>query len=133
MNYASSAALGFLFALTLALPAEAASVAQTGKASYYRHGKNTASGERFDPRDYTAAHRSLPFGTRVLVTNLSNGKSVIVRINDRGPHIKGRIIDLSLGAAKVVDIMSDGIATVRIVPLHRIEEPAVGTEVLSLR
>ena len=69
----------------------AADAAQTGKASYYKHGSRTASGERFNPNDYTAAHRSLPFGTRVLVTNMKNGKSVIVRINDRGPHVRGRI------------------------------------------
>jgi rare lipoprotein A len=97
--------------------AEAAAAAQTGKASYYRHGKRTANGERFNPHDYTAAHRTLPFGTRVLVTNLKNGKSVIVRINDRGPHVKGRIIDLSLGAAHVVGLTALGITQVKIVPL----------------
>ncbi len=111
----------------------AVEAAQTGKASYYRHGKRTASGERFDPHDYTAAHRSLPFGTRVLVTNLANGKSVIVRINDRGPHIKGRIIDLSFAAARVVDLTSEGIGTVKIVPLHKAEPAAPVTEVVSLR
>lgn len=111
----------------------AVEAAQTGKASYYRHGKRTASGERFDPHDYTAAHRSLPFGTRVLVTNLANGKSVIVRINDRGPHIKGRIIDLSLAAAKVVDLTSEGIGSVKIVPLHKAKPAAPVTEVVSLR
>ena len=81
-----------------------AEAAQTGMASYYKHGKRTANGERFNPHGYTAAHRTLPFGTRVLVTNLKNGKSVIVRINDRGPFTKGRVIDLSLGAAKVVGL-----------------------------
>lgn len=99
------------------LIAGAADAAQTGKASYYKHGKRTANGERFDPHDYTAAHRTLPFGTRVLVTNLKNGKSVIVRITDRGPHVKGRIIDLSLGAAKVVGLTALGITQVKIVPL----------------
>ncbi len=99
--------------------AEAATAAQTGKASYYRHGKRTANGERFDPHGFTAAHRTLPFGTRVLVTNLKNGMSVIVRINDRGPHVKGRIIDLSLGAAKVVGLTAHGITQVKIVPLEQ--------------
>ncbi|MFN4142252.1 septal ring lytic transglycosylase RlpA family protein [Aestuariivirga sp.] len=98
---------------------DAATAAQTGKASYYKHGKRTANGERFDPHGLTAAHRTLPFGTRVLVTNLKNGKSVIVRINDRGPHIRGRVIDLSLGAAKVVGLTAMGVAQVKIVPLTK--------------
>lgn len=98
-----------------AAPAEAG---QTGIASYYKHGKRTANGERFDPHGYTAAHRTLPFGTRVLVTNLKNGKSVIVRINDRGPFTRGRVIDLSLGAAKVVDLTRSGVAKVKVVPLE---------------
>ena len=71
---------------------------ETGKASYYSNkyqGRRTASGERFNQNAKTAAHKKLPFGTRVKVTNISNGKSVVVRINDRGPFIKGRIIDLS--------------------------------------
>ena len=96
-----------------------AEAAQTGKASYYKHGKRTASGERFDPHGYTAAHRTLPFGTRVLVTNLKNGKSVIVRINDRGPHTRGRIIDVSLGAAKALGLTAAGVAQVKIVALDK--------------
>lgn len=91
---------------------------QTGMASYYKRGKRTANGERFNPNDYTAAHRTLPFGTRVLVTNLKNGKSVIVRINDRGPFIRSRVIDLSLGAARVVNLTGSGVAKVRVVPLE---------------
>lgn len=105
------------------LIAESATAAQTGKASYYRHGKRTANGERFDPHDYTAAHRTLPFETRVLVTNLKNGKSVIVRITDRGPHIKGRIIDLSLAAADVVGLTALGVTQVKIVALGRPGDP----------
>jgi rare lipoprotein A len=92
--------------------------AQTGVASYYKSGKRTANGERFNPHGFTAAHRTLPFGTRVLVTNLRNGKSVIVRINDRGPFAHGRVIDLSLGAAKVVGLTHSGVAKVKVVPLE---------------
>lgn len=110
---------GLVIGFGAGLIAEAVAAAQTGKASYYRHGKRTANGERFDPHGYTAAHRTLPFGTRVLVTNLKNGMSVIVRINDRGPHVKGRIIDLSLGAAKVVGLTAHGITQVKIVPLDQ--------------
>ena len=71
-----------------------------GIASWYAHGRKTANGERFNPGAMTAAHRSLPFGTRVLVTNRTNGRSVVVRINDRGPFIAGRQIDLARGAAR---------------------------------
>lgn len=87
--------------------------AQTGMASYYKSGKRTANGERFNPNGYTAAHRSLKFGTKVRVTNLRNGRSVVVRINDRGPFIRGRIIDLSYGAARAVGLHKSGVAKVR--------------------
>jgi rare lipoprotein A len=88
-----------------------------GKASYYAngfHGKKTANGEKFDKKDFTAAHRTLPFGTIVRVTNLNNGKMVFVKINDRGPFIKNRIIDLSRAAAKQLDIVDNGVGKVRI-------------------
>jgi len=88
-----------------------------GKASYYGpkfHGKKTASGEVFNMYALTAAHKTLPFGTRCRVTNLTNGKSVIVRINDRGPFIANRIIDLSYGAARALDALQDGIIEVKI-------------------
>ena len=84
----------------------------TGMASYYKSGKQTANGERFNPNGLTAAHRTLPFGTKVRVTNLRNGKSVVVRINDRGPFIRGRVIDLSLGAASFVGMTKSGVAKV---------------------
>jgi rare lipoprotein A len=84
----------------------------TGVASYYKSGKQTANGERFNPNGLTAAHRTLPFGTKLRVTNLGTGKSVVVRINDRGPFIPGRVIDLSLGAAKLVEMTTSGVAKV---------------------
>ncbi len=86
-------------AVTLAsLPA----AAQSGGASWYGSGRQTANGERFNPNGMTAAHRSLPFGTRVLVQNKRNGRSVVVRINDRGPFVRGRIIDLAKGPARAI-------------------------------
>jgi rare lipoprotein A len=90
---------------------------QEGIASYYAdqfHGRRTANGETFDMHALTAAHRALPFNTRVRVTNLDNGRSVVVRINDRGPFVEGRIIDLSLGAAKAVGMIGPGTARVRL-------------------
>jgi rare lipoprotein A len=90
---------------------------QTGVASWYGpnfHGKTTSNKEIYDMHDLTAAHKSLPFGTYVIVTNLNNGKSVIVRINDRGPFVKGRIIDLSFAAAQAVDMIDTGTAPVKL-------------------
>jgi rare lipoprotein A len=83
-----------------------------GMASYYWQGQQTASGARFNPDGLTAAHRSLPFGTRVRVTNQSNGQSVVVTINDRGPFVGGRIIDLSRGAARAISMTGAGVARV---------------------
>lgn len=88
-----------------------------GYASYYAkkfHGKKTASGEIFDMHGYTAAHRSLPFGTVIMVTNMENKRKVKVRINDRGPFVKGRILDLSLQAAKDIGLIKTGVAKVEI-------------------
>lgn len=82
--------------------------AQCGRASWYALHSKTASGERMNPAAMTAAHRSLPFGTKVKVTNKKNGKSVFVRINDRGPFIKGRVIDVSKGAAQKLGFISAG-------------------------
>jgi rare lipoprotein A len=111
---AAFAAATLAFCLPALLPAADAATAQQGMASYYKHGKRTASGERYDPRNLTAAHRSLPFGTRVKVTNAKSGRSVVVRINDRGPFIRGRIIDLSLGAAQAIGLHRAGVAKVKI-------------------
>jgi rare lipoprotein A len=85
-----------------------------GRASYYAYpGGKTASGRPFNPRSYTAAHRTLPFGTRVRVTNVKTSRSVEVVITDRGPASRSRLLDLSLGAAKAIGIDRDGVAKVR--------------------
>ena len=92
-----------------------------GRASWYgeaHHGKKTASGEPFDMHALTAAHRTLPMGTRVQVTNLANGRIVEVRINDRGPTIPDRIIDLSYGAARALEAVGAGVFRVRIAVLE---------------
>jgi rare lipoprotein A (peptidoglycan hydrolase) len=92
-------------------------VEQVGEASFYGpgfHGKKTANGEKFDQNDKTAAHPTLPLGTKATVTNLENGNSVDVKINDRGPYAKGRDIDLSKGAAKELGMTKDGVAPVKI-------------------
>ena len=91
----------------------------SGKASYYWQGQQTASGARFNPSAMTAAHRSLPFGTRVRVTNRSNGRSVVVTINDRGPFTGGRIIDLSRAAAQAISMTGAGVASVSLQVLGR--------------
>ena len=86
-----------------------------GVASYYGHelaGNRTASGERFNPNGLTAAHRSLPLGTKLRVTNVANGRSVIVRVNDRGPFVRNRLIDVSLGAARQIQMVRSGTARV---------------------
>ncbi len=89
-----------------------------GYASWYGEAQMTASGERFDKHAMTAAHRSLPLGTHVRVTNTRNGKSVIVRINDRGPYGAGRIIDLSEAAARQLDMIDAGVAPVTLEVIH---------------
>ena len=90
---------------------------QKGSATWYGneyHGRRTASGEVFNQNAMTAAHREYPFGTVVKVKNLKNGKTVKVRINDRGPFTKGRIIDLSKAAARKIDMIRDGVVPVRV-------------------
>jgi rare lipoprotein A len=104
--------------LTMTVPAFAGSV---GVASYYGKemgGRRTADGERFNPRGLTAAHRSLPFGTKLQVTNLRNGKTVVVRVSDRGPFARGRMIDLSYGAARVIGMVHSGTTRVKISQLE---------------
>ncbi|MBD1841627.1 septal ring lytic transglycosylase RlpA family protein [Coleofasciculus sp. FACHB-64] len=99
-----------------------------GMASWYGYagnGTQSASGERFNENAMTAAHRTLPFGTQVRVTNTNNGRSVVVRINDRGPFIRGRIIDVSAGAARVLGMISSGVAPVRVEILGKPQKVAV--------
>src|SRR5438874_8301792 len=90
---------------------------QVGRASWYGkqfHGRSTASGEPYDMFQFTAAHRQLPLGTWVRVTNLRNGRSITVRVNDRGPYVGNRIIDLSYGAAQMLELRARGTEKVRI-------------------
>ncbi|MCW6037346.1 septal ring lytic transglycosylase RlpA family protein [Spirulina subsalsa FACHB-351] len=103
-------------------PAPATSHLYRGVASWYGpnfHGRRSASGEIYNQNAMTAAHRTLPFGTRVRVTNLNNGRSVVVRINDRGPFIAGRVIDLSRGAAQEIGLIRSGVAPVSVEVLGR--------------
>jgi len=105
------------FSSTPAVEPWSGSTELEGLASYYAeefNGRLTANGETFDMNALTAAHRSFPFGTLLRITNVENGKSVVVRVNDRGPFVEGRIIDLSLGAAKAVDMIQHGTALVKI-------------------
>jgi peptidoglycan lytic transglycosylase len=104
---------------------------ETGFASWYGEefqGRPTSSREVYDMNDMTAAHRTLPFGTYVMVTNLANDRSVVVRINDRGPFRRGRIIDLSYAAARVLGIVGPGTAQVRLETLSSFAPPAPGKE-----
>lgn len=95
-------------ALLLALLLPTTAFAQCGSASWYALTSKTASGERMNPAAMTAAHRSLPFGTKLKVVNSRNGKAVVVRINDRGPFVRGRILDLSKAAAAKLDFIRAG-------------------------
>jgi rare lipoprotein A len=85
-----------------------------GVASFYSEGTETASGEKFNPRELTAAHPTLPFGTRLRVTNLANGHSVTVRVNDRGPFVSGRVVDVSHSAAAALGMERSGTANVKL-------------------
>ena len=109
---ANIVAMGVIGAALL-LP-DLAHAEQVGQASWYALRSRTASGEIMNPSEMTAAHRSLPFGTKVLVENLSNGRSVVVRINDRGPFARERIIDVSRAAASSLSMLGSGTARVRV-------------------
>lgn len=110
IKLAATAALCAAMSAMGAVTSEAA--VQVGWASFYKHGTRTANGEAFRPASFTAAHKTLPFGTKVRVVNVKTGKSVIVRINDRGPFVHGRIIDLSYGAANAVGLTRMGVGKV---------------------
>ncbi|UYQ92866.1 septal ring lytic transglycosylase RlpA family protein [Chitinophaga horti] len=106
-----------LFSILIFASACSRKVTEAGKASYYAdkfHGRKTASGATFSQSKLTAAHKSLPFGTKVKVVNRDNGRTVKVRINDRGPFVAGRIIDLSKKAAKKIGLIQAGVANVEI-------------------
>jgi rare lipoprotein A len=93
-------------------------VASNGVASFYTEGTKTANGEKFDTHELTAAHRTLPFGTRLRVTNVATGKTVTVRVNDRGPFIPGRVVDVSYAAAETLGMVDGGIAKVKLDVVH---------------
>lgn len=125
------AALAFALSLSAAacarLPYAPRGGVEVGVASWYGqefHGRPTSSREVYNMNDMTAAHRTLPFGTNVMVTNLENDRSVVVRINDRGPFVRGRIIDLSYAAARVLGLIGPGTARVRLENLGGSREPA---------
>ena len=131
----SAAAAGLVLLALAAFPACArlpragrvAAAVETGTASWYGgefHGRPTSSREIYDMNDLTAAHRTLPFGTFVMVTHLATGRAVVVRINDRGPFVRGRVIDLSFAAARVVGLVGPGTARVRIEVLKGFRAPA---------
>jgi rare lipoprotein A len=94
--------------------AGATKTASQGLASFYSEGTRTASGEKFDANELTAAHPTLPFGTRLRVTNVSNGQSVTVRVNDRGPYVPGRVVDVSYSAARTLGMVGGGVAKVKL-------------------
>lgn len=124
MQMIRRALVAVAIALTISAGAGVAEAHQTGAArliagpaSWYGpgfHGRQTANGERFDQNAMTAAHKSLPFGTKLRVTNKDNGKSVVVRVNDRGPYAGGRVLDLSKGAAGKIGMLNSGVASVKI-------------------
>jgi len=114
--------LAALSACATTTPRTGQPVPEIGVASFYAEtlqGRHTASGERYDKQALTAAHRTLPFGSRVRVTNLGNGLSVVVRINDRGPNVEGRVIDLSYAAARKLQFIDRGTTRVRLEVLDR--------------
>ncbi len=119
-------AAGVLAALAMSplasLPASAAGFSESGVASYYAdkfQGRRTASGERYEKTALTAAHRTLPLGTKIRVTNQRNGESVVVEVNDRGPHVRGRLLDLSKRAAQELRMIGAGAAQVQLEVLSR--------------
>lgn len=117
------AMLGVIMIAGVGAPAKANS--QTGVASWYQMGHTTANGEKYNPDGMTAAHRTLPFGTVVQVKNLRNGRTVRLRINDRGPFVGGRIIDVSRGGARQLGLIATGTARVKVTTLYSGSRTAV--------
>lgn len=118
-HYTALLTLGLIVAMAIgfSFTHPAADHASVGIATYYSdvfHGKKTASGEVYEKEKLTAAHRTLPIGTRIKVSRLDNGRAVVVRINDRGPFVKNRIIDLSYAAAKKIGLVGTGVAKVKL-------------------
>jgi rare lipoprotein A len=118
MGGSSCRFMAALFTAFFVAATETAAASQEGRASWYAHTSKTASGERANPGALTAAHRTLPFGTQVKVENLRNGRSVVLRINDRGPFTGGRIIDVTRAAAEKLGFVAHGTAPVRLTPLR---------------
>jgi len=119
-SFLASGCAGHRPSLSYAHPASQSHV-EEGLASWYGpgfHGHKTANGERFNQKAMTCAHRNLPFGSKVKVTNLDNDKSVVVTVNDRGPFVRSRIVDLSKGAAQEIDLIRTGTAAVRVEIVH---------------
>jgi rare lipoprotein A len=100
--------------LQMAKAEDKAQAPSIGVASFYSEGTKTANGEKFDPSELTAASPNLPFGTRLRVTNISNGRSVVVRVNDRGPFVPGRVVDVSYSAAETLGMVGRGTAKVKL-------------------
>jgi rare lipoprotein A len=126
---------GLIFGRSKPPVEERSETVQVGTASWYGpgfHGNRTSSGEVYDQNDLTAAHQTLPLGTHVMVTNLENGRSVEVRINDRGPFVKGRAIDLSYAAARSIGMIGPGTAPVRI-ELLGAEEAQLATAAYTIQ
>ncbi len=127
--------LSLLLTCQLSLITSYAQKPQQGKASFYAkslHGRRTASGERLHPDSLTCAHRSYPFGTMLQVYNPANGRRVIVRVTDRGPFVRGRIIDLSWRAAKELDIISSGVAMVVVQKVDHFIVPFLPTDEIDI-
>ncbi len=124
----------FIFLILTALALQAQKDIQYGKASFYANkfeGRTTASGEKYWHSKLTAAHRTLPFNTRIRVTNLSNNQTVVVRVNDRGPFVKDRVIDLSKSAAQKLDFIKDGVCNVKLEVLDKPEKTSSGTAIVN--
>lgn len=127
--------IGFMFSSCTRIKYTEPGYIQTGKASWYGpgfHGKKTSSREIYDMHDMTAAHRTLPFGTYVIVTNLNNEKTVMVKINDRGPFVEGRVIDLSYAAASALGMVEPGVIPVRIEVIQALS-PSLNSQKISVQ